>query len=495
MKRIFILLLCCPLLTSGQTAIDYKILYSDHMEKTGLEVQVSMALKKPADSTCFSYPDEVWGESHLSRCLTGLESKQPGYRFKIVPDSNRLVVYHPHQKNISFSYKIKQDYPGDSIRIFNRPRVKDNYFHVQGQSLFVIPEQVVYHKTGQPYISAGFEWVGFPAGYTIHNTLGANQQKKRKTLLVWDELYSSLFVGGDYRIYSFRYEGKPVDLAVRGEWQLYKEEQLFAEVKRVISVQRAFWKDNSAGYFTVIMSPTVTAYDSTFSGQSICGTALYNGFMIQASNNPFNDFGSIKYTLNHELMHNWIGQKIRPQNEELNYWFSEGFTDYYTYKNRLRSGDLTMDQWQKEFNEEVIKAHFKNPQRNKPNYVVKDNFWKGRDYEKIPYRRGAIFALWLDNQILKVSGYTQSLDDAMKDILKECTQEHKTFTNEMLLRVARRYLQRDIAYFFEKYVISGVDYDFKTEDLIDGFAVDYREDGMMLLSASSSARNRYLNIK
>ncbi|MDY3316654.1 hypothetical protein PG630_04945 [Riemerella anatipestifer] len=98
----------------------------------------------------------------------------------------------------------------------------------------------------------------------------------------------------------------------------------------------------------------------------------------------------MNHIFNHEMMYDWIGGKISIKHEELNYWFSEGFTDYYTYKNRLRNNDLTLKEWLDSFNTEVIKAHWENPERNKPNYVIKDDFWKSENVEKIPYRRGAI---------------------------------------------------------------------------------------------------------
>jgi predicted metalloprotease with PDZ domain len=62
--------------------------------------------------------------------------------------------------------------------------------------------------------------------------------------------------------------------------------------------------------------------------------------------------------LNHEMMHEWTGGKIQNKAGELNYWFSEGFADYYAFKNRLRSKELSFDQWLQDFNNDVIKAHW-----------------------------------------------------------------------------------------------------------------------------------------
>ena len=164
-----------------------------------------------------------------------------------------------------------------------------------------------------------------------------------------------------------------------------------------------------------------------------------------------------------------ILNKIQNKNEELNYWFSEGFTDYYTYKNRLRIKDISIDEWLVLFNTEAIQSHWKNPQRNIPNYKIKDDFWKSRDVEIVPYRRGAIFAFWLDNQILMKTHYKKSLDVLMRELLKVCTEKKLRFTDELFLNTVLQYLNEDITYFFQKHIISGEDIDLTKEKWIDGF--------------------------
>jgi predicted metalloprotease with PDZ domain len=265
----------------------------------------------------------------------------------------------------------------------------------------------------------------------------------------------------------------------------------FGVLQKTITTQREFWKDNCFDYYTVIMTPTLTQNDSLYKGQSITGSGVKNGFLIQSSNNPFNSFYTMQYIFSHEMLHDWIGGKIPMRNEELNYWFSEGFTDYYAYKNRLRSGELSFEEWRSDFNTDVLAAHWKNPDRNKPNYLIKDDFWKSRTIEKIPYRRGAIFALWLDNQILRKSNYTKSLDDLMRDILAACSQQQRKFTDELFLEIAQRYLDRDLNYFFQKHVINGVDFEFKDGDFIEGLGVVI-DQGIPQLTANQFSINRFV---
>lgn len=471
-----LLLILLPFVTFGQTKINYKVFYSDKLESEGLKIQVSFQAKKISDSTYFHFSNEVWGETNLINCLKFLQDENPNYKFKIIPDSNRIVIYHPKGKTVNFFYHIIQDDKRESPRSKNRPIVKKEYFHILGQSLFTAPEEVFDTNEDNPKIKASIEWVNFPAQFKIHNTFASENVKQNLSVNLWSEFYNSLFVGGDYRIKSFNYSSRPIYFAIRGKWLAnYKDEDLFEALKKTISTQREFWADNNFRYYTVIMTPTITQFDSLYSGQSIVGSGLKNGFMIESSNNPFNDFGTMIYIFNHEMMHDWIGGKIPMRNEELNYWFSEGFTDYYAFKNRLRNKSITSKEWTENFNRDVIKAHWQNPEKNKANYCIKDDFWKNRNIEKIPYRRGAIFAFWLDNQILKKSKFTKSLDNLMRDILEICIKENRKFNDELFLEIAQKYLDRDITYFFQKHIINGLDIEIKNEELIDDFKIELKE--------------------
>jgi predicted metalloprotease with PDZ domain len=142
---------------------------------------------------------------------------------------------------------------------------------------------------------------------------------------------------------------------------------------------------------------------------------------------------------------------------------------------------------------DVIKAHWENPEKNKPNYLIRDDYWKSRNIEKIPYRRGALFAFWLDNQILKKSGYTKLLDDLMQDLLKRCTTGDQQFSDELFLSLAQQYPNRDITYFFQKHVISGVDFEFTNEDLIGGFKID-KSASVPKLTADQDLTGKYIKL-
>jgi predicted metalloprotease with PDZ domain len=494
MKYLF-LIFFLPSIIFGQVKVQYQVFYTENMANEGIKIHVHFQNNKATDSTYFHFSNQVWGQDSLLNCFKTLQNENPNYTFKLIPDSNRIVAYHPKSREIAFYYRIKQDYVGEPLEKINRPRIRADHFHILGESMFTVPEEVFESKIENHQINVTIDWIDFPEKYVIHNTF--DSQKKHQNLSkikLWGEFYHSVFVGGDYRIHQFNCANKPVYFAIRGDWFVdYQDKKLLGALEKTIQSQRTFWNDNSANYFTVIMTPTLSTADSSFSGQSTTGSGVWNAFDILSTNNPFNNWNVINYIFNHELMHSWIGGKIGMKHEELNYWFSEGFTDYYTYKNRLRSKDLDFKTWLEDFNMEVLQAHWKNPERNKANFLIKDDFWKSRDVEKIPYRRGAIFAFWLDNQILVKSNYTKSLDDLMKELLQICETEQKKFDDELFLDLVQQYLQKDISYFFQKHILDGQDILFEKSDLIEGFTFEV-ENNLPKLNANKNVEKIYLSI-
>lgn len=493
MKTLFNLILCA-LASSGtfaQKPVYYTVHYSPQMQTDGLKVTVAFQKQQAGDSTYFHYSNNVWGEENLVEALIFPKQEDEGVRFRVVPDSNRIVVYHPWGKKVTFSYCVKQNTEEESDVATNRPRTNDQFFHVLGENLFTVPEEY-FGKENDPTIKAEITWEGFPEKYTLSNSFGTNKKIQKLELKLWGDLYHSVFVGGDYRIHSFSHNNKPIYLIIRGEWLgEYSDENLLNALQQTISTQRDFWNDHDFPQYTVFMTPTVTRQDSTYRGSSLTGSGIHYGFMVQATNNPFNNWDRMEYILNHEMMHDWIGGKIQIKSAELNYWFSEGFTDYYTYKNRLRSGNISFDEWLGQFNEDVFAAHWNNPKRNEPNYRVKDDFWKSRDIEKIPYRRGALFAFWLDNQIQLKSNGKLSLDDLMRELLAKCQDEHLSVSDDLFIDIANNYLNENISYFFQKHILVGEDIDWTSVPLIKGFAVEMQGE-VPVLNSSGDLSKIYL---
>lgn len=456
-----------PLWTFANNPTFYKVFYNEDFGKNGIKIKVEYEPLVKKDTFYFHYDNNFWGEKDFFNCLKINEKDNPKIKFKIDKERRTVLIYNHKSNKISLTYSIHQDFKDPDYNVFFRPRMNKDYFHVLGRNLFLTPQD---YMSDDPYEKHDFyiDWFGFPDKYLIHNNLNLNKNNQHIKANLDYEFYSSIFMGGDYRIHEFDYKNGLVKFAVRDTWHNeLTDEFMFQTIKNAVISQRDFWKDYDKPYFSVSLTPTVSQNDSLYKGSSTSGTAIKNGFFVEGTNNPFNSKDFFSYLIHHELMHNWIGKTIVNKNEELQYWFSEGFTDYYTHKNRLRIKEISIEEWKNNINE-IIRNYWNNPDKNIPNYQIKDDFWKSRTLEKVPYNRGAIFAFWLDNQILLNNKYEKSLDDLMRELLKHCKENNVKFTDDLFLELAEKYTGKNIAYFFQKHVISGVDFELDKENWIEG---------------------------
>jgi predicted metalloprotease with PDZ domain len=408
------------------------------------------------------YANDSWGESKLWEGLTDLQCTTAGTSVTLLRDSGQILIQHKPQAALTLRFNIKQvqsNPVAESYQTIFQP----TWFHVFGHHLLALPDHV--YASPSDVVPVELVWNNWPGTWVLHNSFGHNERKQLVTM-TQGELTSSVFMGGtDFRFYDFELEKNKVWLVMRGEWPAFKDAELVDQLKKVIQTQRDFWRDHSQPYYSVSLIPLYGQWDSLYQSCGITGTGLTNAFAAAGTNNPCMDMYLLRYIFNHELMHNWIGNVIQVKHEELQYWFSEGFTDYYTRKNMLLNGTYSPQEFFDEMNKEVFKKHYTNPQRSAPNYMIRDSFWANYDLEKLPYRRGAIFAFWLDQQIKIISNFQLSLDDLMRDIQADSKGKTLSFTDESFLALAQKYLHYDLSYFFQRHIIVGELIDFATQPL------------------------------
>ncbi len=97
----------------------------------------------------------------------------------------------------------------------------------------------------------------------------------------------------------------------------------------------------------------------------------------------------------------------------------------------------------------------------------------------MPYRRGFIYALYLDNQIRLATAGKHSLRDVLlrlfdqakkrKATKSEATLKVKDFVDAVAVYLPRQQVEREI----QENMIAGKPLDFHTIKLVDGFSVGY----------------------
>ncbi|WP_378175111.1 M1 family aminopeptidase [Aquimarina sp. SS2-1] len=461
MKRIFFLLSLCAFLFSCSKSVNNKVTYNiSQIVKDGIPyIKINMVFKPNSKkSTKLWFQNDAWGEKDIYNTIHKMNLLDQKGLITKNKDSGWIEISHPSgTKQIHFEYFLKQDFKTDiNAQNSYRPIIKKEYFHIFSHNMFMLPENLTSENNKK--FDVVLNWNDFPSDFIIHNSFGSEQRVQELKDLTEEEFHSAIFVGGDFRIYSNDIKNNQLVLATRGDWIPFKDAEVFDLLYQTVKVQRSFWKDHSQKYFTVTMMPFPQNEGSSFGG-----TGLTNSFATSISNNDQSSIEQLRYLFNHELMHNWIGHAIKNENEEEQYWFSEGFTDYFTQKNIAKNKMLGSDTG--DFINQMnitIKNLYTSPVAVVPNSeITYDNFWSNRDYEKLPYYRGSVFAFILDLKIKRGSNNKFSLDDVMRDLLQQSKNGIK-LNSEVFIKSVNQFISENIDPFFEKHIVKGELYDLST---------------------------------
>jgi predicted metalloprotease with PDZ domain len=445
-------------------------------------------------TTVFRYANNQWGETGLGACLLEVQANVPVQR-KTVGDWVLLTVQHRPQQRVRLRYLIRPDRT-DTLRYERtyRPIMEQGYFHLYGMGLFVQPTRYWTKAIAQQAVQVRWQ---LPSDWKLLTSFAPQTARRMVIEGRASILESSVFVGGSLELRALPVGGKPVWLATR-PFQNLGLASAARHLQLAVRAQRAFWRDSSQASLAVTLLPTYERQPADLHRRrvSVSGTALLNSFSAFATDNAGPVIAErVDYLFFHELMHHWIGKQIRIRNEERQYWFSEGFTEYFQTQLRLQTQVLTPTQYVQELNQDFVRALYRSPVRNVPNdSITYQHFWTSQDYEKLPYRRGFLFALYLDTHLKQTTSY--SLADCLRLMLARSYTSHKQgFTDLELLALIRELTGFDPTPAYQRYIQQGQSIDFAQMVLPPGLRIQPTTDSVPLFElapAQSEAFYQYM---
>lgn len=475
MQKLLFFLIFCPLVLRAGEPLTFTI--NPIWVEREMRLQVAVSFDGSAEGiTYLAYQDNQFGESGQMH-FVNLREQDPTVSVVKEPENDRLVVRHLPGKRVRVLYEIV-DLQGDNEPFYEyccfRPMLQRNYFQVQAGHLLMAPQD--YWNEPDDRQTVRLHWEYFPDEWVLHNSFGPD---KTQTALLSDSEFSmGVFVGGDFRRFRFEVKNQPVYLLTRGNWSRFSDDTLLHLLRRTVEGHRAFWNDFEDSIYTVTFLPIDDAdWTETWKFTSAGGSGLTNSFMSFATDNPGVNFDLIRYLWVHELMHHWIGTKIQNANEEQQYWFSEGFTEYFTLKNSLRYGLIDTDRFLEGLNN-FASEHYSSPTRNMPNDSLNyERFWTGgKDWEKLPYRRGCLYAFYLDNLIRERSGGEKNLDQFMRDILAETRKNpNQKLDHVFFKKMLQPYGVKVSAVTFDRFIERGKTINFRKTKLPAGLEVRVKD--------------------
>lgn len=371
--------------------------------------RVTVRLRFPGEAdgtTTLALPDAWGGEEELWRCLTDLRVEGQDARLEPGADPAHRVIHHAPGARIDVSYQVVQDWTGvpqADGRNQYRPTVQPEYLHLIGDAIFARPEW----NGDTP---ATFTRGAIPPGWSFASDLEHGAGGRPLTL---GDVRESVLVAGDFRIVARGSEGRQLRVALRGRWS-FTDDAFVDRLDRIVRSHRAFWGDGEEPFLVTVL-PLAAEPGSSMLG----GTGRSDAFAFFATDNA-QEF-TLNRVLAHEHLHTWIPRRIGrmpEQYEARDYWLSEGFTDFYTFRLLIRDGIWSLTDYEEAVNE-ALSRYAQSPVRAVPNATIVSDFWKGREIGDLPYQRGFLLALLWDDRLRRASGGKQDLDDVILALHRE----------------------------------------------------------------------------
>lgn len=389
MKWLLLLLAACPRTPSVENDVDYAFART-------ADGALAVTLDAPGDpsgTTTLSF-GEPWG---------GIEHPETGVRSVMVdgkpisPTGGKWVAHTGKRMHVVYELAPTPEPTKQGSEPFHRPVVSPHLVHLIGTTGILRPEHLANAKH-----AVTFRWQ--MPGWRGVSSYGDGEVTHAAGTL--DELRDAVFLASDHLDLKRIAIGKTVlDVAAVNDFG-FTDEQLAAKAEAVVKAQRGFFEEEGPPFFLI------TAIPLGPKGMQYGGTGLTNSFAIFLAP-QFTDLASVTWLLGHELFHSWNGRVIQPDApEELMYWFSEGFTNFYARRLLYRAGLVDLDGYVANLNDE-IQEYWLSPVRDAPNQAIKDGFWKSHELERLPYQRGDVLALMIDRQL------PDGLDPLMKALVAE----------------------------------------------------------------------------
>jgi predicted metalloprotease with PDZ domain len=344
----------------------------------------------------WSGSDGLWEAFH--------EIQAEGAKLRMAGPSTVMLTHRPGAA-VTVSFKIRQDFEGP-ISVLNgtpfRPATQAKWFTAVGWTLF--PE-----VDGRPNDPVAFQWGQAPEGWGMASDLDHRPVRARRI----EDLLDAVVVGGErLKVVERQAAGGRIRIAYQaGKWG-FDPEKLADLQGRIAETSSDFWKDRGEEFF-VSVTPLVAPDD----GVVQYGVGLGDAFSLWATENV--DEPSLRHILAHEHQHAWFPNRVGgvrggPE-EPLDYWLSEGFTDFYTLRILLRSGVWTLEDFTADYNR-ILKAYSASPVRDAPNALVAAKFWEDRSVADLPYQRGLVVAALWDDRLRRATRGARDLDDVVLDM-------------------------------------------------------------------------------
>ena len=395
--------------------------------------------------TTLQLPDEWAGRRNLQRSIIGLEAISPGATLLQSTDSTHARVRSPIGTPLIVRWRLRETLPSSSAPdAHNHSEITKHWAQIVGHDSFVLPDipasapvhvMFTFGTASHAVIATSFGWPAANDSVIIARGVRGD---------IEHAVYTFAIEPASIRSYKLAVPGGLLYLIVRGHLAI-PDTAIGAAVQRVVATERNFWGGKYSEKYVVTIGTSPRG--------SLAGTRLTNAFVADLDSTRTMD-EQISLLFAHELMHEWIGNTIHPQDNVPDGslgWFHEGFTDYMAHLLMWRSGLLSDSVYIATVNQ-ALSSHAMSIARDSSWSSVVSGFWKNSELQREPYLRGELLALKLDAEARRTSNNTRSMPLALKQLAQNKDYVPLGVTDGTL----RAYFRRTLGAFADSIITSVV---------------------------------------
>src|SRR5690554_398483 len=443
---------------------------------SNLEVELTYS-KSDKDSTVFVFGDPSFGgQEDIFKVIKNIRASKPE-EIKINEATRQITIYHNGAKKHRISYEI------DGSISSNKPTLvsQTELFRpiIAKGILTLVNKQFTLEVSDNSNPLVSISWRKYPKNFTYFNSVHPSQiDPFKKVTDQYDNFSQNMYFVLGENISVKRYSVMDVPYySVTTQEDKYGndlQENLKPFFENYFPSILRFWEDNGFTFYYLAVTALQNNQDEIGAG----GFGAKNGFVMKLGTK----FGTWeKYVTAHETAHTWIGIKIILGDDSFdNQWFGEGFADYTAIINLINSQIFDKEDFLNYLNEKNLKPHYMSRIKDVHNDSIIAKFWTDYgNYGKLPYRRGFIYAFYLDNQIRLASMGKFTIRNMLLDLYKLRKEKNKdeALTVDDFINVGAFYLDRNLLTLqVQRHMIEGQSIDFKHIKLVNEFKIEINND-------------------
>lgn len=420
-------------------------MYQLEMVPDTIRVQMTY-IPQEKDSSVLEYGSPFFGSmKDQMRSVIHLQMKQA---YRIDSMAAQVIVYHDDAMPLEISYELidthlpRHRVVGEMFRLL----INETYFFSLTNTLFLhpmVPDSV------QDQHLMEVKAIPHPL-YPFYYSFAPELRPGEDAVVSWKKGLNALVMGASDLRLEKRMDGGISNYVVLRiqEKNSYNLDRFMTYTDAFLPAMTDFWGELNGDHYSLIAAPFV---DIDY--HKISGTAFQDGFHVKYSGDTVLVDEEVVSTISHEIMHRYIGAGSVSMGEQ-HQWFDEGFTDFTTWYVLMKCGLISESQFYQKIRVtyEELQA---NPQNQLPNSEVMKHFWEGKDFENLPYQRGALFAAYLQQQLSVPEVSEDRYRQLMRD-LKAISQEKGSLEPTDLLKGVKRYLpDAPVEEWLDLYIMKG----------------------------------------